>query len=124
MMLYIGYIKEYLLHLNALEKTVTAIGSMLLLHIIVITMYYKDKSGEKFKWVSMVNYLLIYGIGLMFAKNNIVFVTGLPILLVCAFYLDEKLIKYANLLIIGINVADLLNRIIIHKQISPVVLCQ
>lgn len=118
-MLYIGYIKEYLLHLNALEKTVTAIGPMLLLHIIVITMYYKDKSGEKFKWISMVNYLLIYGIGLMLAKNNIVFVTGLPILLVCAFYLDEKLIKYANLLIIGINVADLLNRIIIHKQISP-----
>lgn len=118
MMLYIGYIKEYLLHLNSLEKTVMAVGPMLLLHIIIITMYYKDKSGEKFKWVSMVNYLLIYGIGLMLAKNNIVFVTGMPIVLVCAFYLDEKLIKYANILIIGINVVDLLNRIIIYKQIS------
>lgn len=118
MMLYIGYIKEYLLNLNTLDKTITVVGSMLLLHIIIITMYYKDQSGEKFKWVSMVNYLLIYGIGLMFSKNNIVFGTGIPILLVCAFYLDEKLIKYANLLIIGINVADLLNRVIIYKQIS------
>lgn len=117
-MLYIGYIKEYLLQLNSLEKTIGVIIPMLIVHTIIVITYYKNRFGDKIKWVSMVGYLTIYSIGLICAKSNIVFVTGLPILLVCAFYLDEKLIKYANIYIIIINAIDLVNRIVIYKQID------
>ena len=116
--LYIGYIKEYLFKLNTLEKTIGVLVPMLLIHTIIVVSYYTHKAGEKMKWISMLGYLTIYGIGLICAKNNIVFVTGLPILLICAFYLDEKLIKYANLFIISINAVDLIYRIVIQKQIG------
>ena len=116
--LYIGYIKEYIFQLNTIGKTIGVLSSMLLVHAVIIITYYANKAGDRVKWVSTLGYLTIYGIGLICAKSNIVFVTGLSILLIAAFYLDEKLIKYANLFIIMINTIDLINRIFIYKQID------
>lgn len=116
--MYIGYIKEYVLGNNSLEKTIGIIISMFLIHMCINITYYKDKSSEKIKWIGMISYILIYGIGLLFAQTNILFVTGLAILLICALYLDEKLIKSANMLVIAINTVDLFIRIFIRKQWS------
>ncbi|PHV69350.1 hypothetical protein CS063_16300 [Sporanaerobium hydrogeniformans] len=118
-MLYIGYIKEYVLGVRSFNQVASIVGMMLIIHMLVIIEYFKDKASERLKWIGMICYLLIYAIGLICSKTNIVFITGLAVLLVCTLYLDEKLIKSANILAITINIVDLLNRIVLKKQITP-----
>nr|WP_302599930.1 methyl-accepting chemotaxis protein [uncultured Cellulosilyticum sp.] len=116
MSLYVGYIKEYMLGNNSIAKTMGIIAIMFLANMCINIAYLKDKSSEHIKWIGMYSYLLMYAVGLLFAKDNFVFVTGLAILLICVLYLDERLIKSANILVVIINSMDLLIRIFVRKQ--------
>lgn len=111
----LGFIKEFILEINSLATTIMIIGPMLALNLLAHIAYFKNKESESFKWVGGISFLLIYAISLLCAKNSVLFVTGLAILVTMTLYLDEKLIKTGITLILSINTIDLFHRIVIKK---------
>lgn len=111
-----GFLKEFVLGLNSPFKTSMLLGSMFIFILPVYITYFKDKQSKSFKWIATIAFLAIYMISLLTAKNNILFVTGLAILVTMILYLDKKLILTSIILICSINIIDLFTRIVILKH--------
>ena len=109
------FLKELALGFNSSFKTSMLLGTMFAFILSAHIAYFKNKQSKSFKWIATIAFLSIYAISLLNAKNNILFVTGLAILVTMILYLDKKLISTSIMLICGINVIDLFNRVVILK---------
>ena len=101
-----GYIGDFLKHNITL-------GYMLTVEIIVISTVIIDyvtvkRIPQKFNYISMLGYLVVYAIAVLFSKNNSVFSMMFPITVMYILYYDYKLVKTIAISFASVNIIDVI----------------
>ncbi|MBD5089608.1 MAG: hypothetical protein HDT30_12520 [Clostridiales bacterium] len=112
----IGYLKDFadqnISLFFALIVVITAIVTLILDFIV----YFKQKDGTLFKYVSILGFALMYCIVLFGAKNDLVFGIVFPITIIYLLYFDFKLILSLSIGFSIINILDIIYVTSILKQ--------
>ena len=103
----VGYLKDFVDQnislFFALSVVITAIVTLILDFII----YFKQKDGTLFKYVSILGFALMYCIVVFGAKNDLVFAIVFPITIIYLLYFDFKLIRNLSIGFSIINLIDI-----------------
>ncbi|MDE7422677.1 MAG: hypothetical protein K2N51_03145 [Lachnospiraceae bacterium] len=112
----VGYLKDFadqnISLFFALSVVITAIVTLILDFII----YFKQKDGTLFKYVSILGFALMYCIVVFGAKNDLVFAIVFPITIIYLLYFDFKLIRNLSIGFSIINLIDIVYVTSILKQ--------
>ena len=114
--MFFGYIGDYksgnigLTFLIAVLSAVgLSMGSSILFYLI-------KKDGKAFRYVALLTFMIMYGIAMFGAKNDLVFVIIFPITVVFILYFDLKIIVTAAVLGGIINIADIVYVVTVLKE--------
>ncbi len=106
--LFFGYIGDY-------SQGNISFSFMLMVDIAVIisigvcyTIYFRKKDSTLFKYISMAGYVIVYGMAVFGAQNDLVFIMVFPLTVIYILYYDYKLILGIAVIFGGINVADVI----------------
>lgn len=106
--LFFGYIGDY-------SQGNISFSFMLMVDIAVIisigvcyTIYFRKKDSTLFKYISMAGYVIVYGMAVFGAQNDLVFIMVFPFTVIYILYYDYKLILSIAVIFGGINVADVI----------------
>ena len=106
MFLFFGYIGDYAQgHISfgfMLAVDLSVIASM----IACYSVYFHRKDSAAFKHVSMVGYMVVYGLAVFGAQNDLVFIMVFPLTVIYILYYDFKLILRIAVIFGAINVLD------------------
>ena len=106
MFLFFGYIGDYAQgHISfgfMLAVDFSVIASM----IACYSVYFHRKDSAAFKHVSMAGYMLVYGLAVFGAQNDLVFIMVFPLTVIYILYYDFKLILRIAVIFGAINVLD------------------
>ena len=91
---------------------ITVLISMILNYII----YFKKKDSELFKYVSIAGYVLVYGIAMFGAQNDLVFVMVFPITIIYMLYYNSRIICGIAVAFGIINIGDVIYIITVLKS--------
>ena len=108
MFLFFGYIGDY-------AQGNIGFGFMLTVDLSVIVsmaacffVYFRKKDSAVFKYVSVAGYMVVYGLAVFGAQNDLVCMMVFPLTVIYILYYDFKLILGIAVIFGGINVADLI----------------
>ena len=112
----IGYIKDFMdnniSQTFALSVVFSAIATLILDFII----YFKQKDGTLFKYISILGFAVVYCIVIFGAKNDLVFGIVFPITIIYLLYFDFKLIFNLSIGFGIINILDIIYVTMILKR--------
>lgn len=114
----LDYIKEYLMNKNSLGYTLTILGSMSVMAVIVFTTYFRNRSSSQLKWIGTTCMYIVFAIALWCASSIEVYILGFAFQLVCLLYLDIKLMRFTSIMVGAINIIDCLIRVLLSNEIS------
>lgn len=107
MFLFFGYIGDH-------QQGNISFGFMLAVDLsVVISMaacyavFFCTKDSKLFKHVSLAGYLVVYGLAVLGAQNDLVFIMAFPLTVIYILYYDYKLIMRIAVLFGAINIFDL-----------------
>ncbi len=113
MFLFFGYINDY-------SQGNIGIGFMLAVDISVVVsmiacyaVYFRKKDSTAFKYVSMFGYVLVYGLAVFGAQNDLVFMMVFPLTVIYILYYDFKVVLRIAVIFGAINIADVICLIVV-----------
>ena len=114
--MFFGYIGDYKsgnIGLGFLIAVLSAVGLSMGSSILF---YLIKKDGKAFRYVALLTFMIMYGIAMFGAKNDLVFVIIFPITVVFILYFDLKIIVTAAVLGGIINIADIVYVVTVLKE--------
>ncbi len=108
MFLFAGYISDYkqgnigFVFMMSVELTV------LISMIACYTVYLRRRDSQIFKHVSIIGYMFVYGLAVLGAQNDLVFIMVFPMTVLYILYYDYKLILRMSVVFGLINIADMI----------------
>lgn len=112
----IGYISDF-------QKGNIGFGFMLIAEVVVIVslildyvVFFKQKDGDLFKYVSIAGYIVMYALVVLGGKNDLVFTIAFPITVMYVLYFDYRLVKMIATAFGTVTVADLVYVIFFMKH--------
>lgn len=112
----IGYLKDFADQNISLFFALTVVITAIVTLILDFIVYFKQKDGTLFKYVSILGFALMYCIVLFGAKNDSVFGIVFPITIIYLLYFDFKLILSLSIGFSIINILDIIYVTSILKQ--------
>lgn len=113
----IGYISDF-------QKGNIGFGFMLIAEVVVIVslildyvVFFKQKDGDLFKYVSIAGYIVMYALVVLGGKNDLVFTIAFPITVMYVLYFDYRLVKMIATAFGTVTVADLVYVIFFMKHL-------
>lgn len=107
--LFFGYIGDYLRGIISfyfmLAVDVSVVASMLASYVT----YFNKKDSKALRHVSLVGYMIVYGLAVLGSHNDIIFMIVFPITLMYILYYDYKLIQRIALVSVIINAIDMVH---------------
>lgn len=103
-----GYIQD------AAEKNITTQTAAIVCGIVGATLlsnfiaYFIKKDSEKYKYISIIGYVFVYGACLFFAKTDLIYTIIFPIFVVYVLYFDTKFMVIFSTIFSLINVAQVI----------------
>lgn len=103
----VGYIKDFADRNISLFFALTVVITAIITLILDFIVYFKEKDGTLFKYVSILGFALMYCIVVFGAKNDLVFAIIFPITIIYLLYFDFKLIRNLSIGFSIINLIDI-----------------
>ncbi len=108
MFLFFGYINDYVQgNIGAgfmLAVNVSVVFSMIACYAV----YFKKKDSAVFKHVSMIGYVVVYGLAVFGAQNDLVFMMVFPLTVIYILYYDFRVVLQIAVVFGAINVVDVI----------------
>lgn len=111
-----GYLKDFADQNISLFFALTVVITAIVTLVLDFIVYFKQKDGTLFKYVSILGFALMYCIVLFGAKNDLVFGIVFPITIIYLLYFDFKLILSLSIGFSIINLIDIVYVTSILKQ--------
>lgn len=108
MFLFVGYIGDYAQENIGLGFMLAVIASVVFSMIACYAVYFKKKDSAVFKHVSMIGYMLVYGLAVFGAQNDLVFMMVFPLTVIYILYYDFKVVLRIAVVFGAINIADVI----------------
>lgn len=106
LILFFGYIGDYtkgnIVFNFMLTVNLTVVISMAACYIV----YLRNKDSDVFKYVSVAGYMIVYGMAVFGAKNDLVFMMVFPLTVIYILYYDFRLVLLIAVIFGGINIVD------------------
>lgn len=116
MFLFFGYIGDYIQGNIGLVFMLSVEAAVVLSLIACYGVYFKKKDSTAFKHVSMIGYVIVYGLAVFGAKNDLVFMMVFPLTVIYILYYDYKVVLRIAVIFGAINVADVILMIAVLKH--------
>lgn len=116
LMLIAGFTMDYLQGNISLAYT-GSFGDLVLVTLLLDIIFYKVKR-DKFRYVAVAGYVLVYAYAVFFARNDLTFVIAFPIITVFILYYDYKLIVWISGIFGAIAILDCAYVVLRHKPHS------
>ncbi|MCM1183255.1 MAG: methyl-accepting chemotaxis protein [Roseburia sp.] len=108
MFLFVGYISDYMQGNIGMGFMLSVELTVLVSMIASYVTYLRKRDSEIFKHVSIIGYMLVYGLAVLGAQNDLVFIMVFPITVLYILYFDYKLIVRMSVVFSLINIADMI----------------
>lgn len=106
MFLFFGYIGDYAQGHISFGFMLTVDLSVIASMIACYSVYFHRKDSAAFKHVSMAGYMVVYGLAVFGAQNDLVFIMVFPLTIIYILYYDLKLILRIAVIFGAINLFD------------------
>ncbi|MFG6367414.1 MAG: methyl-accepting chemotaxis protein [Lachnospiraceae bacterium] len=106
MFLFFGYIGDYAQGNISFGFMMAVDLSVILSMIACYAVYFHKKDSAIFKYVSVIGYMVVYGLAVIGAQNDLVFVMVFPLTVIYILYYDMKLILGIAVIFGMINLLD------------------
>lgn len=106
--LFFGYIGDYAQGNISLGFMLAVDLSVVVSMIACYAVYFRKKDSAAFPNVSMIGYIIVYGLAVFGAQNDLVFLMVFPLTVIYILYYDYKLILQIAVIFGAINVADVI----------------
>ena len=106
--LVVGYLKESRADRISVGTIMAFITVILITLGINAVLYFKNKSSEAFRHISVIGYAVVYIFALYFASNDMVFAIIFPMTMIYILYFDLGFFKRAAICSFLVNVADII----------------
>lgn len=106
MFLFFGYIGDYTQENISLEFMMAVDLSVIASMIACYAVYFHKKDSAMFKHVSLIGYVIVYGLAVIGAQNDLVFIMVFPFTVIYILYYDMKLILRIAIIFGTINLFD------------------
>lgn len=116
MFLFFGYIGDYAQGHIGLAFMVSVDTAVVLSLIACYTVYFKKKDSTVFKYVSMIGYVVVYGLAVFGAQNDLVFMMVFPLTVIYILYYDYKVVMEIAVIFGAINIADIIYIVAVLKH--------
>lgn len=104
--LFFGYIGDYAQGNISFGFMLAVDLSVVISMIVCYTVYFHKKDSVAFQHISVVGYMIVYGLAVFGAQNDLVFMMVFPLTVIYILYYDFKLILRIAVVFGGINVVD------------------
>ncbi|MDE6622712.1 MAG: hypothetical protein K2K74_19915 [Lachnospiraceae bacterium] len=104
--LFFGYIGDYAQGNISFGFMLAVDLSVVISMIVCYTVYFHKKDSVAFQHISVVGYMVVYGLAVFGAQNDLVFMMVFPLTVIYILYYDFKLILRIAVVFGGINVVD------------------
>lgn len=108
MFLFVGYIGDYAQGNIGLGFMLAVIVAVVFSMIACYAVYFKKKDSAVFKHVSMIGYMLVYGLAVFGAQNDLVFMMVFPLTVIYILYYDFKVVLRIAVVFGAINIVDVI----------------
>ncbi len=106
MFLFFGYINDYMQGNIGVGFMLTVDASVVVSMIACYAVYFKKKDSAAFKHVSVIGYMLVYGLAVFGAQNDLVFMMVFPLTVIYILYYDFKVVLRLSVVFGVINIVD------------------
>jgi len=106
--LFFGYIGDYAQGNIGLGFMLAVDAAVVLSMITCYAVYFKKKDSAAFKHVSMIGYMVVYGLAVLGAQNDLVFMMVFPLTVIYILYYDFKVVLRIAVVFGAINVVDVI----------------
>ncbi len=108
MFLFFGYINDYMQGNIGVGFMLTVDASVVVSMIACYAVYFKKKDSAAFKHVSVIGYMLVYGLAVFGAQNDLVFMMVFPLTVIYILYYDFKVVLRLSVVFGAINIVDVI----------------
>ena len=116
MFLFFGYIGDYTQGHIGLVFMLVVDTTVALSLIACYAVFFKKKDSAAFKYVSMIGYVIFYGLVVFGAQNDLVFMIVFPLTVIYILYYDYKVVLQIAVIFGAINIADIIYMIAVLKH--------
>lgn len=103
-----GYIGDYVQGNIGFSFMLAVVIAVILSMVACYVVYFRKKDSAAFKHVSMIGYMLVYGLAVFGAQNDLVFMMVFPLTVVYILYYDYKMVLRIAVVFGLINLADII----------------
>lgn len=114
--MFFGYIGDYQKGNIGITFLVAVLSAVILSMGSSIILYLIKKDGNAFRYVALFTFMLMYGIAVFGAKNDLVFVIIFPITVIFILYFDLRIIVLEAVIGGIINIADIIYVVAVLKE--------
>ena len=107
MFLFFGYIGDYAQGHISFGFMLTVDLSVVISMIACYAVYFHQKDSARFKHISLIGYVIVYGLAVFGAQNDLVFIMAFPFTVIYILYYDFKLIVKIAVIFGSINIIDI-----------------
>ncbi len=108
MFLFFGYINDYVQGNIGIGFMLAVDAAVVFSMIACYAVYFKKKDSVAFKHVSMIGYMLVYGLAVFGAQNDLVFMMVFPLTVIYILYYDFKVVLRLAVVFGAINIIDVI----------------
>jgi len=108
MFLFFGYINDYVQGNIGIGFMMAVDAAVVFSMIACYAVYFKKKDSAAFKHVSMIGYMLVYGLAVFGAQNDLVFMMVFPLTVIYILYYDFKVVLRLAVVFGAINIIDVI----------------
>lgn len=108
MFLFFGYINDYIQGNIGIGFMLAVDAAVVFSMIACYAVYFKKKDSAAFKHVSMIGYMLVYGLAVFGAQNDLVFMMVFPLTVIYILYYDFKVVLRLAVVFGAINIIDVI----------------
>ncbi len=108
MFLFFGYINDYVQGNIGVGFMLAVNVSVVLSMVACYAVYFRKKDSAAFKHVSMIGYMLVYGLAVFGAQNDLVFMMVFPLTVIYILYYDFKVVLRIAVIFGTINIVDVI----------------
>lgn len=116
MFLFFGYIGDYLQGNISFAFMLAVDVSVVLSLIACYVVYFRKKDSTIFKHVSIIGYVVVYGLAVFGAQNDLVFMMVFPLTVIYILYYDYKVVLRLAVVFGAINIVDVICIVAVLKH--------
>ncbi len=116
MFLFFGYINDYVQGNIGIGFMLAVNAAVVISMIACYAVYLKKRDSAAFKHVSIIGYVVVYGLAVFGAQNDLVFMMVFPLTVSYILYYDYKVVLRIAIVFGVINVADVISLIALLKH--------